>query len=91
MDFSVQHIGVHVRPELIAQVVARIDDKPIRVSLKRDAIEQLVGPAIGDEGAMVVSLYGKLDTLRVAIEAHVFAHGVPLDRQLVLSWRDFNP
>ena len=90
MDVSIVHSGVRVQPDLVVEVAALIDAKPIRVDLERDAIENLLGPNVSDEEALRAALTNKLETIRIAIEAYVLARGAPLDGSLVLSWRDFS-
>ncbi|MET1082808.1 MAG: hypothetical protein ABWY12_07120 [Burkholderiales bacterium] len=90
MDVSIVHSGVRVRPDLIVEIAAQVDGKPIRVDLESDAIRRLLGADIDDPGAMLVSLQRRLETIRLAIKAYVFARGAPLDQYLVLSWRDLS-
>lgn len=90
MDVSIVHSGVRVRPDLVVEVEALIDGRPIGVDLARDAIEHLLGPNIGDAEALRTSLGRRLGAIRIAIEAYVFARGVPLDEHCVLSWQDFS-
>ena len=90
MDVSIVHSGVRVRPDLVVEVAAQVDGKPIRVDLEPDAIRRLLGAEINDAAAMLVALQRRLETIRLAIEAYVFARGAPLDQYLVLSWRDLS-
>lgn len=90
MDVSIVHSGVRVRPDLVVEVEALIDGKAIGVDLARDAIEHLLGPNIGDEDALRAALRRNMESIRIAIEAYVFARGLPLDGHCVLSWQDFS-
>lgn len=90
MEVSIVHSGVRVHPDLVIEVSALIDGRPIRVDLERGAIERLLGSDVSDEEALRAALTHKLETIRMAIEAYVFARGAPLDGYLVLSWRDFS-
>jgi hypothetical protein len=90
MDVSIVHSGVRVRPDLIVEVSAMVDGRPIGVDLARDAIEHLLGPDVRDEEALRTALRRNMETIRIAIEAYVFARGLPLDGHCVLSWRDFS-
>jgi hypothetical protein len=90
MDVSIVHSGVRVRPDLIVEVSAMVDGRPIGVDLARDAIEHLLGPDVRDEEALSSALRRNMETIRIAIEAYVFARGLPLDGHCVLSWQDFS-
>jgi hypothetical protein len=90
MEVSIVHSGVRVRPDLVVEVAALVDGKPMLVDLERDAIEHLLGSNVGDEKALRDALQRNLEAIRIVIEAHVFARGLPLDGHLVLSWRDFS-
>ena len=90
MNVSIVLSGVRVCPDLVVDVAAQVDGKPIRVDLEPDAIRRLLGAEIDDPRAMRVSLQRRLETIRPAIEAYVFARGAPLDQYLVLSWRDLS-
>lgn len=91
MDVSILHVGVRVHPELVVQVVALVGGVRTRVTLDRGAIEQLLGPELGDEKVMAHSLERNMEMIRVAIGAYIAARGMPMDRAFVLSWRDFSP
>jgi len=91
MDVSISHIAVRVHPALEVQVSTLIDGEPARAVLDRDAIEHLVGSALGDEHAMRLRLQREAAMLRVAAAAYVAARGLPLERQFVLSRADFTP
>jgi hypothetical protein len=91
MDLTILHIDVRTRPEFLVRIAAQVDGEPLRVTLEREVVEHLVGSGVGDDDAILQSLYHDLDTIRIAIEAHVFARGVPLDREVVLSWPEFSP
>ena len=90
MDVSIVHTAVRVFPDLVVEVSATVDGKPIGVDLARDAVQHLLGQDVGDEEALRAALRRNLETIRIAIEAHVFARGLPLDGHCVLSWQDFS-
>lgn len=90
MDVSIVHTEVRVDPELVVEVVALVDGRAIRVHLAQDAIDHLLGPEFSNQKTLFVALQHKLETIRIAIEAHVLARGAPLDQYFVLSWRDFS-
>jgi hypothetical protein len=88
MNVSIGHIGARVHPDLVVDVAAAVDDRPLRVDLEREAIHRLFGPAVGDAKALSAALGRHRETIRRAIEAYVFARGVPLDEHVTLAWRD---
>ncbi len=90
MDVSIAHTGVRVKPELVVELTAEVDGKPIRADLDSEAIHRLLGPAVGDEKAMIAALWRNRATLRRAIEAYVFARGAPFDGHCTLSWEDLS-
>ena len=62
----------------------------LRVDLEKTTVLELMhAPALT---AQVVEAFLRLfhTNIMLAIEAHLYAHGVPLDRHLVLSLRDFS-
>ena len=91
MEVSIVHSGVRVRPDLVVEVQALADGKPINVDLEPDTIRRLLGPETNDPEILFISLQRKLETIRLAIEAFIFARGAPLDQHVVLSWRDISP
>jgi len=90
MDVSIVHSGVRVRPDLVVEVAALIDGRPVLVDLERDAIDRLLGQDVSDEKALHSALRRNIGAIRIAIEAYVFARGLPLDQHVVLFWRDFS-
>jgi len=88
MDVAIVHTGVRVSPERVVEFTARVDGKAICVELEQEAINRLVGPESRDENSLLTALQRKLETVRIAIEAYVFARGLPMDGHLVLSSRD---
>lgn len=90
MDVSILHTDVRLHPDFVVDIAALVDGRPIRVNVERAAVERLLGPQVLDEHALSNALRRNLETIRIAIEAYVFARGVPIDRYFVLSWRDFS-
>lgn len=90
MNVSIAHTGVRVSPELVVELTAEVDGKPIRADLDSEAIHRLLGPAVGDEKAMTAALWRNREILRHAIEVYVFARGAPFDGHCTLSWQDLS-
>jgi hypothetical protein len=91
MNVSIVHTSVRVSPELIVEIAAEADGKPILVELDRSAIDHLLGSALGDKEQTMAALGRHLVTIRRSLEAHVFARGAPLDGYLTLSWKELEP
>jgi hypothetical protein len=75
-------------PERVVEFTARVDGKALCVELGQDAINRLVGPETRDENSLLTAMQRKIETVRIAIEAYVFARGLPMDDHFVLSARD---
>jgi hypothetical protein len=90
MNVSIVYAGVRVSPDVIVEIAAVADGKPIRADLDRAAIDHLLGSAVGDEKAMMAALGRHRETICRAIETYVFARGAPFDGHLTLSWQDLS-
>jgi hypothetical protein len=90
MNVSIVYTGVRVSPDVIVEIAAVADGKPIRADLDRAAIDHLLGPAVGDEKVMMAALGRHRQAICRAIEAYVFARGAPFDGHLTLTWQDIS-
>ncbi|MGH8798654.1 MAG: hypothetical protein ACREX7_00300 [Casimicrobiaceae bacterium] len=85
MEFLFPGTAVSTKPESCVELVVVADRKTIRVQLDRSALQQIMGARrVGDE-ALRAFLWNNRRAIELAIKAHLFAHGIPLDRQLFLS------
>ena len=57
MDCCIIHIGVRTRPELAAEVVARVGDETVEVSLDSAVIRRLCGADLPDEDKVFDKYY----------------------------------
>jgi hypothetical protein len=91
MGCSIIHIGVRIRPELAARVVAQVGDESVEVSLDDEVVRRLCGADLHDEEAALVALNHNAREIGIAIEAYVLAGCLPPDGHIVLSWEDVRP
>ena len=77
------------KPPAEVEIPVNFDGFHLRVDLEKDAVLELMhAPALTSK---VVDAFLRLfhTNIMLAIEAHLYAYGVPLDRHLVLSLHDF--
>jgi hypothetical protein len=72
------------------EVVVAVDGVAVRVELERSAIQHFLGSGIGDEETVSEFVRRNRKALGWAIQAHLTAHGVPLDRHLVITLNDLS-
>ena len=84
------HTDVRVAPPFPLQVVASVNDQVLRVEIDWPTIEHLIGALPATADAVREFLHENRHAIEIAIEAHVFAHGLPLAGQLVLTLEDLN-
>ena len=86
MEVIFLHTDASIRPQAGVELLAAVDGKTIRVSIDWPALERLLGTSMIDEAAVREFLRQKRDRIELAVRAHLFAQGVPLNRQLALSF-----
>lgn len=91
MNVSIVHTGVRVSPDVVVEIFAIADGKPIVADLDRSAIEHLLGSRSIDRNALMEALHSHRNIVRRGIEAYVLARGAPLDGRMTLSERDLRP
>ncbi len=91
MNVSLVHIAARVNPDVVVEISATADGRSIVADFDRPALEHLVGSVGFDRKALLAALRFHQGAIRRAIEAYVFARGVPLDGHLTLSWKDLRP
>ena len=72
------------------EVAVAVDGVAVRVELERSAIQHFLGPGIGDEETVSEFVRRNRKAFERAIQAHLIAHGVPLDRHLVITLNDLS-
>lgn len=67
-----------------------VDRKTVRAAIDWATIRHFIGDGSFDESRVRDFIGKNRQGIELAIKAHLLAHGVPLDRQLVLTLDDFN-
>ena len=70
------------------ELVVTVDGVAVRVELERSAVQHFLGPNGGDEQRLIEFVGQNRKALQWAIQSHLIAHGVPLDRHLVITLND---
>jgi hypothetical protein len=78
------------KPGSAIEIPVLFEGRFIRVELDKDTILDLMQAPALTRDVVDEFLTRYRTNIDLAIEAHVYAQGVPLDRHLVISIRDFN-
>lgn len=90
MKFSFPRAEISVKPQSALELVVVVDGASVRVELDRSTIQHLMGADLVDEEAVRDFLWRNRKGIELAIEAHLFAHGIPLDRHIVMLMKDLH-
>jgi hypothetical protein len=71
------------------ELLVDVDGKIVRAAINWATIERLVGDHSIGEARVREFIRQNRQALLLAIQSHLFSRGVPLDRQLVLTAKDF--
>ena len=85
MEVRLLHTDVRVAPPFPVELVVAVDDEILRAEIEWSTIEQLIGRDLASEDAVRDFLRHNRMGIELAITAHLFAHGIPLARQFVMS------
>ncbi len=90
MSISVLPGEVRVTPPFPVEIPVSVDGTTMRLAIEWDAIARSL-PA-GDQSVEAVRevLRGQRPTIELALRAHLAAHGVPMDRRIVISASDID-
>jgi hypothetical protein len=88
MNFVFGEPSISGNPQRALELVVTLEGKTVRVDLERSAIQHFLGPNVGDDETLIEFVHRNRKALRWTIEAHLIAHGVPLDRHLVITLDD---
>jgi hypothetical protein len=72
------------------EVPVIFDGRTLRIEFDRATVLDLMHERILTSEVADAFLHRYRTNIEVAIEAHLYAQGVPLDRHVVISMRDFN-
>jgi hypothetical protein len=87
MNVQIVHSETRVEPRFPIEFAASADGQLLRVEIEWSTLEHLLGGQI--TAARVEELVRRnRHAIEIAITAHLFARGMPLSRQLVLSRED---
>ena len=88
MKFLFPSAAVFTRPLTCIELVVVVDDRTIRVELDRSLIEKLMHKESVQPEEVRTFLQTVRRTLELVIKSHLFAHGIPVAGELVLSAGD---
>ena len=88
MTMTLNPTEVFVKPDSPVEVLVSIDGKATRVAIEWPLIERMMGRASPDEQQVREFLRGNREALLVALQSHVMARGIPLNRYLVMTPED---
>ena len=88
MKFLFGDAAVFGSPQHPLELVVAVDGVAVRVELERSAVQHFIGPNVSDEQRLSEFVSQNRKALQWAIQAHLIAHGVPLDRHLVITLND---
>ncbi len=88
MVTRVLRTDVRVDPQFPIELSISVDDAPLRAEIEWATMERLLAPDRTDEETVRDFLRRHRHAIELAITAHVFAQGMPLFRQIVLSLED---
>jgi len=79
------HTDNPIRPSVPVELLVVADEKTIRAAIDWSTMEEFLGGTPIDEEAVRAFLRSHRDSIEVLIAAHLYAHGVPLARHMVLT------
>jgi len=88
MKFFFPDAQISAKPQSALELVVVVDGAAVRVELDRSTIPHSTGADFLDEEAVRDFISRNRRGIELAIEAHLFARGIPLDRHIVISRED---
>lgn len=88
MSISFPHTDNPIRRAAQVELLVVADHKTIRAAIDWSTIEELLGATPIDEEGVRAFLRNYRESIEVLISAHLYAHGVPLARHMVLTRDD---
>lgn len=90
MEVSFLHTDARILSSVPVELLLAVDGKIIRAAIDWATIKHFIDDDSIDEALVRDFIRKNRQGIELAITAHLFAHGVPLDRQLVLTLDDFS-
>ena len=88
MDIFFRAGDISHKPDCGLELGVVADGHAVRVELDRSAIQHYLGPEHCDEEAVLEFVRRNRKPIEWVIHAHLIAHGVPLNRHLVITAND---
>ncbi|HYL18587.1 MAG TPA: hypothetical protein VEV20_07890 [Burkholderiales bacterium] len=85
MRISFPHTDNPIRRAVPVELLVVADHKTIRAAIDWSTMEEVLGATPIDEEAVRAFLRNHRESIEVLIAAHLYAHGVPFARHLVLT------
>jgi hypothetical protein len=89
MEMTLFETAVYVHPKQPVEFLVAYDGKAARVAIEWSLVERLMGTSPVDEAQVREFLRQKREAITLALKAHMYAEGVPLNRHLVMAPDDF--
>jgi hypothetical protein len=85
MEISIQRSENRIRSSDPVEFRVVVDGKVVRAAVDWSTMEHLIGIDSTNEQTVHAFIQKNREGIELAIKAHLFAHGVPLTRRLVLT------
>ena len=90
MSIHVLPGDIRFEPPLPVEIPVSVDGKTLRVAIEWPAVARMLPTADKSFDAVATALRGKRATIEMAIRAHLFAQGTPLDGHVRISAADID-
>jgi hypothetical protein len=90
MEVRLLHTDARVTPGFPVELVVMVDGHVLRVEFEWSTVEHVLGPGPITADAVHDYVAHNRHRIELAITAHLFARGVPLARQIVMSPEDID-
>ena len=79
-----------IQPSQPVEVRVAVDGETLRVLIEWNVIERWLGDFANDIEAVKRALHSRRSEIERVVQSRVFAHGMPLSGELVMTVRDFS-
>jgi len=80
---------LRIKPPFPVEQAMAVDGTKVWVAIEWPVVERWLGPRAGDADAVREELHERRLEIERTLEAHVFAHGLPLSKEVTLTLDDF--